>query len=237
MRIIPAIDLIDGKCVRLEKGDYNKKTQYYEDPLDAAKQFEDSGIAYLHLVDLDGARAGKVVNRAVLEKIASQTQLKIDFSGGIRTEDDVKSVFENGANQITLGSIAVKNPELFSKWLQKYGAEKIILGADTLDGKISVNGWLESAGVELSDFLQNKVEQGVQYVMCTDISKDGMMQGPSFELYEKILKQHSELKLIASGGISSIEDLQKLKSMGIEGVIVGKAIYEGKIMLNQIAYL
>lgn len=234
MRIIPAIDIIDGKCVRLSKGDYSTQKTYNENPLEVAKEFEQNGIQYLHLVDLDGAKSSKIINHKVLEKIASQTQLKIDFGGGLKTDDDLRIAFECGANQITGGSIAVKNPIVFEQWIQQYGADKIILGADVKDEKIAVSGWLETSELDLLPFIKNYQEKGVKYVICTDISKDGMLEGPSFDLYQKMIAECSGIQLIASGGISTFEELPKLKEMGCEGVIIGKAIYEGRITLKQL---
>jgi phosphoribosylformimino-5-aminoimidazole carboxamide ribotide isomerase len=234
MRIIPAIDIINGKCVRLSKGDYNTKIIYNENPLEVAKMFESHGIEYLHLVDLDGAKSSKIVNHKILEQIASKTTLKIDFGGGLKSDADLKIAFESGANQITGGSIAVKNPEVFKSWLQKYSADKIILGADALNEKIAIAGWLESSEEDLIPFIQNYLKDGVKYVICTDISKDGMLEGPSFDLYAKILAKTSGIKLIASGGISTFEELPKLAKMGCEGTIIGKAIYEHKISMKDI---
>ena len=234
MRIIPAIDIIEGKCVRLSKGDYNTKKIYNEDPLEVAKSFEAHGIEYLHLVDLDGAKSSHIVNHKILETIATKTSLKIDFGGGLKTDKDLQIAFESGANQITGGSIAVKNPELFQSWLQKYGNEKIILGADAKDRKIAVSGWLEDSDKEIIPFIQNFEKAGVSYVICTDISKDGMLEGPSFELYREILSETENINLIASGGISTFEELPKLDELGCEGVIIGKAIYENRISLKQL---
>ncbi len=234
MRIIPAIDIIDGKCVRLSKGDYNTKKIYNENPLEVAKKFEAHGIQYLHLVDLDGAKSKHIVNHQVLEQIASQTNLKIDFGGGLKTDDDLRIAFESGANQITGGSIAVKDKTTFISWIEKYGEEKIILGADALDEKVAVSGWQEESKEELLPFIQSYQEKGIQYVICTDISKDGMLEGPSFDLYEKILNEISSLKLIASGGISTFDELPKLAEIGCEGTIIGKAIYENRISLKQL---
>jgi phosphoribosylformimino-5-aminoimidazole carboxamide ribotide isomerase len=234
MRIIPAIDIINGKCVRLSKGDYATEKIYNENPLEVAKMFEDHGIKHLHLVDLDGAKASHIVNYKVLETIASNTNLAIDFGGGLKSDDDLKIAFESGANQITGGSIAVKNPEIFKSWLQKYGADKIILGADANNEKVAIGGWLEESDKELIPFIQSYVKEGVSYVICTDISKDGMLQGPSFDLYQKILNTTKNIKLIASGGISTFDELPRLAEMGCEGTIVGKAIYEHKISMKQL---
>lgn len=234
MRIIPAIDIINGKCVRLSKGNYETKKIYNENPLEVAKMFQDYGIEYLHLVDLDGAKASHIVNYKILETIASNTNLKIDFGGGLKSSEDLKIAFESGANQITGGSIAVKNAEIFLSWLEKYGYEKIILGADTINNKIAVSGWLEESTENLIPFIQNYESKGVKYVICTDISKDGMLQGPSFKLYQKILDETNFIELIASGGISSFDDLLQLAEIGCEGAIIGKAIYEHKISMKQL---
>lgn len=234
MRIIPAIDIIDGKCVRLSKGDYDTKIIYNENPLEVAKSFEAHGIEYLHLVDLDGAKSSKIVNYKILEQIASQTSLQIDFGGGLKSDDDLRIAFESGASQITGGSIAVKNRAIFEKWISEYGSEKIILGADAKDEKVSISGWLEDSNEDLIPFIQQYQNKGIQYVICTDIAKDGMLEGPSFDLYEKILKEAIGVKLIASGGISTFDELPKLAELGCEGTIIGKAIYEGRITLKQL---
>lgn len=234
MRIIPAIDIIDGKCVRLTKGDYNTKKIYDSNPLDVAKRFEASGIQYLHLVDLDGAKAKHIVNYKVLEQIASKTNLKIDFGGGLKSDDDLHIAFNSGAHQITGGSIAVKNLNLFDKWIADYGSEKIILGADCFNEKISISGWKEQSDIEVYSFINSYVDKGIQYVICTDISKDGMLAGPSINLYQRILNKANNINLVASGGISSIKDLNKLKNLGCEGAIIGKAIYEGQIKLKEL---
>ncbi|KAF2330783.1 1-(5-phosphoribosyl)-5-[(5-phosphoribosylamino)methylideneamino]imidazole-4-carboxamide isomerase [Flavobacterium nitrogenifigens] len=234
MRIIPAIDIIEGKCVRLSKGDYDTKIIYNENPLEVAKSFEAHGIEYLHLVDLDGAKSSKIVNYKILEQIATQTSLKIDFGGGLKSDDDLRIAFESGANQITGGSIAVKNRAIFEKWISEYGSEKIILGADAKDEKIAVSGWLEESNEDLVPFIQDYQNKGIQYVICTDIAKDGMLQGPSFDLYSKILAEAGGIKLIASGGISTFDELPKLAELGCEGTIIGKAIYEGRISLKQL---
>lgn len=233
MRIIPAIDIINGKCVRLTKGDYSTEKIYREDPLDAAKEYEDIGIQYLHVVDLDGAKSNRIINYKTLYKIASQTNLKIDFGGGLKSDDDLKIAFENGASQITGGSIAVKNPELFLSWLSTFGNDKIILGADCNLRMIATQGWTESSSLDVVDFIKEYEKKGIRYVICTDISKDGTLKGPSNELYEEIL-QSTSIHLIASGGVSSLEDLLKLKELGCEGAIIGKAIYEGKIKLKEL---
>ncbi|TWP24358.1 1-(5-phosphoribosyl)-5-[(5-phosphoribosylamino)methylideneamino]imidazole-4-carboxamide isomerase [Apibacter muscae] len=234
MRIIPAIDIINGKCVRLTKGDYSTEKIYREDPLDAAKEFEDAGINYLHLVDLDGAKSSRIINYDTLYKIATETNLKIDFGGGLKSDEDLRIAFENGASQITGGSIAVKNPDIFQSWIEKYGADRIILGADCKDRKIATQGWLESSSLEVIDFIQEYQKKGISYVICTDIYKDGMLEGTSNDLYHEILEK-TQVKLIASGGVSSVEDLYRLKEMGCEGAIVGKAFYEGRISLEELS--
>lgn len=235
MKIIPAIDLIDGKCVRLTKGDYSTKKIYNEDPLEVAKSFEDAGIQHLHLVDLDGAKASRIINYPVLQKIANETNLIIDFGGGLKSDDDLKIAFESGAQKITGGSIAVKKPLLFSRWIEEYG-NKIILGADCLNRKIATQGWTELADLEVVDFINKFQEQGVSEVICTDISKDGMLKGPSVELYAEIIER-TNIELIASGGVSSLEDLTVLRDIGCSGAIIGKAIYEGRISLKQLSEL
>ena len=236
MRIIPAIDIIGGKCVRLSKGDYSTKKIYNESPLEVAKEFEANGIQFLHVVDLDGAKSNHIVNFKVLHEIATKTNLKVDFGGGLKSNEDLKIAFENGATQITGGSIAVKNPDLFREWLSVYGSEKIILGADCMDRKIATHGWLETSSLDVVDFIQDYQNKGIQYVICTDISKDGMLEGTSNELYLEILDK-SKIKLIASGGVTSIEDVEKLIEMGCEGAIIGKAIYEQKITLKELRRL
>ena len=238
MRIIPAIDIIDGKCVRLTKGDYSTKKIYNENPLEVAKEFEASGIEFLHVVDLDGAKASQIMNYKVLEQIASNTNLKIDFGGGLKSNKDLEIAFNSGANQITGGSIAVKNSDIFESWIEKYGAQKIILGADfypdNAGGKIATNGWQEESTLELIPYIKGYQNKGIQYVICTDISKDGMLQGPSFDVYKEILTEVKNVKLIASGGISTFDELPRLAENGCEGVIIGKAIYEEKISLKQL---
>ena len=233
MRIIPAIDIIDGKCVRLSKGDYSTQTTYNENPLEVAKAFEDHGIEYLHLVDLDGAKSKHIVNHKVLETLATKTNLKIDFGGGLKTDEDLRIAFESGAQQVTGGSIAIKQPEVFSQWISNYGAEKIILGADVKGEYIATDGWLETSDQSLFEFLAHYQAKGIQYTICTDISKDGMLQGPSFDLYQKIIAE-TQVKLIASGGISQFDELPRLAEMGCEGTIIGKAIYENRISLKQL---
>lgn len=234
MRIIPAIDLIDGKCVRLSKGDYATQKIYNEHPLEVAKEFEAHGIEYLHLVDLDGAKSKHIVNHKVLEDIASKTSLKIDFGGGLKSDEDLKIAFESGAHQITGGSIAVKEPKTFEQWITTYGSDKIILGADIQGDRIATNGWLETSEHRLVDFVKDYHAKGIHYVICTDISKDGMLQGPSFDVYRDLLEQQPEIKLIASGGISTFDELPKLAAMGCEGTIIGKAIYENRIALKEL---
>lgn len=234
MILIPAIDIIEGKCVRLTKGDYGTKKIYNEDPLEVALGFQDAGITRLHLVDLDGAKAAHIVNWKVLEKLASKTTLDIDFGGGIKTDEDIKTAFSCGARQITAGSIAAKNKELVKQWLTTYGAKRIILGADVNQRKIAISGWQEETAIELFDFLEEYTESGVSYCICTDIAKDGMLQGPSIELYKETLQKFSSLKLIASGGVSSVKDLEELRQNGLYAAIIGKALYEGKISLEEL---
>lgn len=234
MQIIPAIDLIDGKCVRLTQGDYAQKKIYNEDPAEVAKQFEAIGIKRLHLVDLDGARTGKITNLKVLEKIAAETSLQIDFGGGIKKEEDLVAVFNAGAQLATIGSLSVKEPEIFYSLVQKYGAGKFLLGADVKNEKLAVNGWLEETDLSVYDFIAANIEQGVKNIFCTDISKDGMLQGPAIDLYKKIIEKQPGVNLIASGGIANINDIETLKNNGLPGAIVGKAIYEGKISLNDL---
>ena len=236
MRIIPAIDIINGKCVRLTKGDYATQKIYNENPLEVAKEFEDNGIQYLHLVDLDGAKTKHIVNYKILETIANKTNLKIDFGGGIKSDYDIKIAFENGASQVTAGSIAMQNPEIFIDWLQKYGSAKVILGADANDRKISTQGWLEQSEKDVVEFINEYFQKGIEYVICTDIAKDGMLEGTSNVLYQEIL-QKSKVKLIASGGVTSINDLIILKEIGCEGAIIGKAIYESRITLKDLREL
>jgi phosphoribosylformimino-5-aminoimidazole carboxamide ribotide isomerase len=237
MKIIPAIDIIDGKCVRLSQGDYAQKTVYNEDPLEVAKEFEDHGIRYLHLVDLDGAKSSKVVNWSVLERIATKTNLHIDFGGGVKSDDDIRGVFNAGAKQVTAGSIAVKSPETVERWINEFGGERIILGADVRNRKIAINGWLEESELEISAFLERYLKMGICTSICTDISKDGMLQGASTELYVDLLKQFPDLQLIASGGVTSIQEIIELQQKGLHGAIVGKAIYEGRITLKELEKL
>lgn len=234
MEIIPAIDIIDGKCVRLSQGDYTQKKEYSAQPLEIARQYEAAGIRRLHLVDLDGAKQKKVVNLAVLEKIASGTNLHIDFGGGVQSDADIERVYNAGAHQVTAGSIAVKKPHLVEQWLQKYGQEKLILGADVKNEKIAISGWAEESKHDLIPFMQDYRQKGFQYVICTDVSKDGMLQGPAFSLYNKIQNALPEMKVIASGGVSHTEDLRQLHNNNVFGVIIGKAIYEGKIQLKDL---
>ena len=232
--IIPAIDIIEGKCVRLSQGDYESKKVYNEDPLEVAKEFEDHGIKRLHLVDLDGAKAGRIINYKVLERLASKTNLVIDFGGGLKTSDDLHIAFESGAQMVTGGSIAVKNTDEFTNWIDQYGSEKIILGADAKDNKIAVTGWLEETDQKLIPFIKEYTQKGITKVICTDISKDGMLQGPAIELYKDILNEIPELYLVASGGVSNIRDIEVLAEAKIPAVIFGKAIYEGKIELKEL---
>ena len=236
IEIIPAIDLIDGKCVRLSQGDYSQKTIYNENPLEVAKMFEGAGIARLHLVDLDGAKAHHIVNHKVLEKIATQTNLIIDFGGGLKSDSDLQIAFNSGAKMVTGGSIAVKNSQVFSSWINKFGGERIILGADVKNEKIAVGGWIETTDIELMPFVSSYLNQGLNKVICTDISKDGMLQGPSIDLYKKMIAIEPNMYLIASGGVSSIDDIEQLNNAGIPAVITGKAIYEGKINLKDLAH-
>lgn len=233
MQIIPAIDIIDGKCVRLTEGDYSQKKIYNEHPLEVAKEFEGAGLQRLHLVDLDGAKAGAVKNWKVLETIAAKTSLTIDFGGGIKKEEDVQIVFDSGAALVTVGSIAVKDEERFVSWLQQFGADKFLLGADVKDEKIAIGGWLETTDIWIYDFIEKYIAYGVQQIFCTDVSKDGKLQGPSTELYKSILTKFSKLHFIASGGVSNMKDLEELQNIGCSAAIVGKAIYEGRISLEE----
>ena len=234
MEIIPAIDIIDGKCVRLTQGDYSQKTIYNENPLEVALQFESIGIKRLHLVDLDGAKLGKIVNYKVLEAIATKTSLSIDFGGGIKTDADIDTVFNYGADLATVGSIAVKNKVLFFSWIKKYGANKLFLGADVKSEKIAIGGWFETTDISIYDFIEENLAEGIQHVFCTDISKDGLLQGPSVDLYKKIINKFPTINLTASGGVSNTTDLIELKNMGCSAAIVGKAIYEGRITMNEL---
>jgi phosphoribosylformimino-5-aminoimidazole carboxamide ribotide isomerase len=231
MRIIPAIDIIDGKCVRLKQGDYSQKKVYNENPLDVAKSFEEAGLTHLHLVDLDGAKAGKVVSWPVIEKVVTGTSLKVDFGGGIKTTEEVDRLLKIGVSQVNLGSIAVRDPEKITDWILQFGADMIILSADVKNEMISINGWQQDSSINIVTFLKEYIQRGIVHVTCTDISTDGMLTGPNIELYKKILLSFPQLHLIASGGVSCLEDLEELKLIGVDGVIVGKAIYEGKISL------
>ncbi|MCR9173230.1 MAG: 1-(5-phosphoribosyl)-5-[(5-phosphoribosylamino)methylideneamino]imidazole-4-carboxamide isomerase [bacterium] len=236
MKIIPAIDLIDGKCVRLSEGDYATKKVYNENPVEVARQFEASGVKYLHLVDLDGAKAGKIINYKVLESIVRETQLIVDFGGGLRSDEDLRIAFESGASKITGGSIAVKNPTLFEGWLERYGTDKIILGADCKNRNIATGGWLDTSEMDVIEFIQAYQQKGISQVICTDISKDGMLAGPAIELYREILNQ-TDVALVASGGVTTLNDLEQLKAIGCSGAIIGKALYENKLSLKQIESL
>jgi phosphoribosylformimino-5-aminoimidazole carboxamide ribotide isomerase len=235
MQIIPAIDVIEGKCVRLTEGDYAQKKIYNEDPLEVAKAFEGIGLIRLHLVDLDGAKAGEVVNWKVLEKIANNTELKIDFGGGIKTEAILKTVLDTGATYATIGSLAVKNELLFQEWIARFGASTFMLGADVFEEKIAIGGWLEKTEISVFDFMKSYIDKGVKQIFCTDIKKDGKLEGPSIELYQKIIEQFTNLHLIASGGVSSLDDLIELEEIGCSAAIVGKAIYENKITISELA--
>lgn len=236
MRIIPAIDIINGKCVRLQKGDYTTKIVYNDNPLEVAQEFEKNSIKYLHLVDLDGAKSNKILNIKILDSIASKTNLKIDFGGGLKTDGDVKRAFDSGATQISCGSVALENPNLFLKWVQTYGPKKVLLGADFRNRNVAIQGWLKKSKTDVIDYLIEYEKLGVRTAICTDISKDGMLQGTSNKLYKEIL-ENTSLNLIASGGVSSLEDLKELDQIGCEGVVIGKAIYEGKITLKQLSEL
>ncbi|HOF93289.1 MAG TPA: 1-(5-phosphoribosyl)-5-[(5-phosphoribosylamino)methylideneamino]imidazole-4-carboxamide isomerase [Bacteroidales bacterium] len=235
MEIVPAIDLIDGKCVRLSQGDYGRRKVYSDSPLEVAKSFEAAGIRRLHLVDLDGAKAQHIVHHRILEQITSHTSLIVDFGGGLKTDEDLRIAFESGAQMVTGGSIAVKSPEAFENWINTYGPERIILGADVSEGKIAVSGWTERSELDLWSFLENYVQKGINKVICTDISRDGMLRGPALELYTQILAKYPELHLIASGGVSSLKDLDDLKAAGLPAAILGKAIYEGRIQLKDLS--
>ena len=233
MKIIPAIDIIDGKCVRLSKGNYNSQITYNQNPLEVAKTYEDHGIEFLHLVDLDGAKSNHIINYSILEIIASKTNLKIDFGGGIKTENDVNLAFNSGANQVTCGSVAVKQPEIFCEWILNYGSEKIILGADVRGKYVATDGWINTSNQSIFDFINFYKNKGIETVTCTDICKDGMLEGPSFKLYSKIIDAYN-INLVASGGVSEYDDILKLDDMGCYGIIIGKAIYENKISLKQL---
>lgn len=234
MTIIPAIDIINGKCVRLTKGDYAQQKIYNENPVEVAKQFADAGLQRVHIVDLDGAKSGKIVNLGVLESIAAVTNLIIDFGGGIKNINDVSNVFSAGASIVTIGSLAVKHPEIVEEWLMEFGADKFLIGADVLEEKIKISGWLEDGGIDIFTFIGKVIGLGAHNIFCTDISKDGLMEGPSVDLYKKIKEQHPEINLIASGGVTTINDVVELKAIGCSGVIIGKAIYEGNITLQQL---
>lgn len=231
MRIIPAIDVIDGKCVRLTQGDYAQKKVYNENVVEVVKTFEDAGLKYLHLVDLDGAKKGKVVNWEVIESVCSGTKLAVDFGGGIKTHEEIRRLFDLGVLQVNLGSIAVKDPALVQGWIETFGTEKIILSADVKNEKIAIGGWLEDSSIAVTDLVNDYLKRGITFITCTDISTDGMLQGPNIRLYKKLLKAFPSIKLIASGGVSGMEDIDKLKETGVDGVIVGKAIYEGRVSL------
>ncbi len=237
MEIVPAIDIIDGKCVRLSKGDYNAQKTYSDSPLDVALRFQDAGIKRLHLVDLDGARSKHIVNYPVLEAITNHTDLTVDFGGGIKSTSDLETALGCGAAMVTVGSTAVTDPDMMQKWIEDFGQEHIILGADARDGKISVNGWKEDSVLTLSDFIRDYMKKGITQVLCTDINRDGMLQGPAVELYRSLLKEFPGIKLIASGGVSSVQDLMDLKEAGLPAAIVGKAYYEGRITLDQLSKL
>ena len=234
IELIPAIDIIEGQCVRLTKGDYDQKTVYRDSPAEVAKEFEEIGFKRLHVVDLDGAKSKHIVNSDVLHRITTDTQLIVDFGGGIKTDEDIEKAFTAGASKVTIGSIAVTNPDLFMGWLEKYGAERIILGADVRHGKVSINGWKEDSSEDLLPFLKKYIDAGVKNVLCTEISKDGTLTGPAIELYQSMMTAYPELHLIASGGVSSIDDIKALEAAGIPAVVFGKAIYEGKINLNEL---
>ena len=234
IELIPAIDIIDGQCVRLTKGDYDQKTVYRDSPAEVAKEFEQKGFKRLHVVDLDGAKSKHIVNDEVLRRITTETNLTVDFGGGIKTDEDIEKAFSAGAAMVTVGSITVTQPELFMGWLEKYGADRMILGADVRNGKISINGWKEDSAEDLLPFLRKYIDAGVKTVLCTEISKDGTLQGPAIELYKEVMTAYPTLHLIASGGVSSIDDIKALDRAGIPAVVFGKAIYEGKINLNEL---
>ncbi len=235
MHIIPAIDIINGHCVRLTQGDYDQKKEYADNPAQVAKDFEAAGIRKLHVVDLEGAKASTPVNLETLRAITEATSLSVDFGGGVKSNEAIKAVFEAGARQVTAGSIAVKQPELVSQWIAEYGAERIILGADVIDEQIATHGWQQNSGIQLFGFLEQYLKKGIEYCICTDVSKDGLLQGPSFDLYARIQQEFPELKLIASGGVAELDDLKRLEQMGVYGTIVGKAYYEGHISLEELA--
>ncbi|WP_439483892.1 1-(5-phosphoribosyl)-5-[(5-phosphoribosylamino)methylideneamino]imidazole-4-carboxamide isomerase [Cyclobacterium plantarum] len=235
MEIIPAIDIIDGKCVRLTQGDYNQKKEYASDPIEVAKRFEAAGIRRLHLVDLDGAKVKRIVNKDVLKGVCQSTSLQVDFGGGVQSDEDIALAFQLGAEQVTGGSIAVKNPDLFTNWLQTYGGDRLILGADARNRKIAISGWQETTAMDLMDFIKDYHQKGVQYVICTDVAKDGLLQGPSLALYREIMEEIPEIRLIASGGVATVQDLEDLEKAGVYGTIIGKAFYEGKISLAELS--
>lgn len=235
MRILPAIDLIDGKCVRLTQGDYAQKKVYNENPAAVAKEFEEAGLTYLHLVDLDGAKAGKVINWKVVEAITSTTKLRVDFGGGIKTEEEIQRLFDLNVRQVNIGSIAVKQPEKVYEWAKRFGAEKIILSADVKGESVAISGWQENSNINIFDFVQQYAAHGIQYVTCTDIGVDGMLSGPNVDLYKKLLQKFPTLKLVASGGVGAFEHVTSLVPTGVDGVIIGKAIYEGKVTLKQLS--
>ena len=235
IELIPAIDIIDGKCVRLTQGDYNRSTKYSDNPIDIAKSFEDAGVKRLHLVDLDGAKASHVVNIKVLAGISSSTDMIIDFGGGIKSDEDIQSVFDHGASMVTVGSLAVTDFSKLTEWFSKYGSDKFIIGADVKNGEISIHGWLESGGIDLFSFIDRYVDCGITKILCTDISRDGMLSGPSIMLYKEILASHPNLELIASGGVRNIDDIKTLESSGVPSVVFGKAFYEGFISLDDIS--
>ncbi|MCR4914945.1 MAG: 1-(5-phosphoribosyl)-5-[(5-phosphoribosylamino)methylideneamino]imidazole-4-carboxamide isomerase [Prevotella sp.] len=234
IELIPAIDIIEGKCVRLAKGDYAQKTVYADDPVAMALQFEEAGVQRLHVVDLDGAKSRHIVNVEVLRRLARETKLTIDFGGGIKTDEDIEKAFDSGASMVTVGSVAVTQPERFAHWMEKYGDSRMILGADVRNGKISINGWLEDSEEDLLPFLRRYIDMGVTNVLCTEISRDGMLQGPAISLYQEVMKAYPSLHLIASGGVSSEEDIEALDAAGIPAVVFGKAYYEGRIDLKKI---
>ncbi len=234
IELIPAIDIINGQCVRLTKGDYDQKTVYHDSPAEMAVDFEKIGFQRLHMVDLDGAKSKHIVNSKVLHEVTTKTSLKVDFGGGIKTSEDIRIAFDNGAAMVTVGSIAVTQPDLFLSWVEEYGADRLILGADVRNGKISINGWKEDSGEDLLPFLSKYVSAGVRNVLCTEISKDGTLQGPAIDLYQELMSAYPDIHLIASGGVSSIEDIKQLDASGIPAVVFGKAIYEGKINLKEL---
>jgi len=234
IKIIPSIDIVEGKCVRLTQGKFEEKKIYDSDPVAVAKRFAEAGIERIHLVDLDGAKAGQVVNYGILESIIKETKLKVDFGGGIKSDDDIQKVFACGAHQVSIGTVAVKTPKLLLNWLQKYGPERIILGADVLNGIVRINGWVNQTEIKLFDFITNYQWHGIRYVLCTDIERDGMMKGSSIDLYKSIRKQFPDMRIIASGGVSSIQEIQQLDKIGCYGVVIGKAIYENLISLEDL---